>query len=231
MTQNGISEGLRTMSGLPDILAHELDVVFCGLNPGLRAADAGHHFDGRGNRFWPVLFRSGFTPRLFQPADDRLLLGERYGLTTVVARPTASADEISVREFGVASATLKSKIETYKPRFVAFLGKKAYGAIVDRPSVEWGRQTELFGGTSAWVLPNPSGRNRGFSFDELVLAYRALKLAARAGTKRNSSAVGRQRRQCPEAPRRPPRLPCPRGRARAVARKDRPGAPRRPVVR
>jgi TDG/mug DNA glycosylase family protein len=179
------------MSGLPDILADDLDVVFCGLNPGLRAADTGHHFVGRGNRFWPVLFRSGFTPRLFEPADDRLLLNEGCGLTTVVARPTASADQISVSEFAGASAALKRKIEVHRPGFVAFLGKKAYSAIVDRSTVEWGRQTELFGGTRAWVLPNPSGRNRGFSFDELVVAYRELRLAARAGTKRNSCVVGR----------------------------------------
>jgi double-stranded uracil-DNA glycosylase len=165
------------MSGLPDILADDLDVVFCGLNPGLRAAAAGRHFEGRGNRFWPVLFKSGFTPRLFEPADDRLLLREHCGLTTVVARPTASADEISVGEFTAASAALKRKIETYKPSFIAFLGKQAYSAIVDRSTVEWGRQTELFGGAGAWVLPNPSGRNRGFSFDELVVAYRALRLA------------------------------------------------------
>jgi double-stranded uracil-DNA glycosylase len=165
------------MDGLPDILADDLDVVFCGLNPGLRAAAAGHHFEGRGNRFWPVLFKSGFTPRLFESADDRLLLNEHCGLTTVVARPTASADEISVSEFTAASAALKRKIETYKPRFIAFLGKQAYSAIVDRSTVEWGRQTELIGGAGAWVLPNPSGRNRGFSFDELVIAYRELRLA------------------------------------------------------
>jgi len=155
------------------------------------AADAGHHFVGRGNRFWPVLFRSGFTPRLFEPTDDRSLLTEGCGLTTVVASPTASADQVSVDEFVGASAALKRKIEAHKPGFVAFLGKKAYSAIVYRSTVEWGRQTELFGSTRAWVLPNPSGRNRGFSFDELVLAYRELRLAARAGTKRNSSVAGR----------------------------------------
>jgi double-stranded uracil-DNA glycosylase len=177
------------MNGLPDILANDLDVVFCGVNPGLRAAAAGHHFDGRGNRFWPVLFRSGFTPRLFEPADDRLLLNEGCGLTTVVARPTASAEEISVGEFTAASAALKAKIEKYKPGFVAFLGKQAYSAIIDRSTVEWGRQTELFGSTRAWVLPNPSGRNRGFSFDELVLAYRELRLATRAEKKQRSKGL------------------------------------------
>jgi TDG/mug DNA glycosylase family protein len=120
-----------------------------------------------------------------------LLLNEGCGLTTVVARPTASADQISISEFAGASAALKRKIEVHKPGFVAFLGKKAYSAIVDRSTVEWGRQTELFGGTRAWILPNPSGRNRGFSFDELAVAYRELRLAARAGTKRNSCVVER----------------------------------------
>jgi double-stranded uracil-DNA glycosylase len=171
------------VNGLPDILANDLDVVFCGLNPGLGAAAAGHHFLGRGNRFWPVLFKSGFTPRLFDPTDDRLLLHEGCGLTTVVARPTASADEISLGEFTAASAALTSKIETYQPRFVAFLGKSAYRAIAGRSTVEWGRQTELFGGAGAWILPNPSGRNRGFSFDELVAAYRELRRATRAETR------------------------------------------------
>jgi double-stranded uracil-DNA glycosylase len=167
----------RAMNGLPDILANDLDVVFCGLNPGLQAAAAGHHFVGRGNRFWRVLFLAGFTSRLFDPTDDRLLLTEDCGLTAVVARPTASADEVSVREFIAAAGALDRKIRAYKPRLVAFLGKKAYSAMVGRSTVEWGRQNEMFGTTGAWVLPNPSGRNRGFSLDELVLAYRELRAA------------------------------------------------------
>ena len=171
------------MSALPDILADNLDVVFCGLNPGLRAAATGHHFMGRGNRFWLVLFRSGFTPRQFEPANDRLLLNEGCGLTTVVARPTAGADEISAGEFVAAAAALKRKIEMHKPRFMAFLGKKAYSAIINRSTVAWGRQPDLFGSAAAWVLPNPSGRNLGFSLDELVAAYRELKLATRAKRK------------------------------------------------
>jgi TDG/mug DNA glycosylase family protein len=166
------------MNGLPDILADNLDVVFCGLNPGLQAAAVGHHFAGRGNRFWQVLFMAGFTSRLFDPTDDRRLLTEGCGLTAVVDRPTASADEVSVREFTAAADALDRKIRVHKPRWVAFLGKKAYRAIVGRSTVEWGRQTEMFGGTGAWVLPNPSGRNRGFSLAELVLAYRELRVAA-----------------------------------------------------
>jgi TDG/mug DNA glycosylase family protein len=115
------------MNGLPDILADDLDVVFCGLNPGLQAAAVGHHFAGRGNRFWPVLFLAGFTSRRFDPTDDRLLLTEGCGLTAVVARPTASADEVSVREFTTAADALDSKIRAHKPRLVAFLGKGLLG--------------------------------------------------------------------------------------------------------
>jgi TDG/mug DNA glycosylase family protein len=175
------------MNGLPDILADDLDVVFCGLNPGLQAAAVGHHFAGRGNRFWLVLFLAGFTSRQFDPTDDRRLLTEGYGLTAVVARPTASADEVSVREFTTAAAALDSKIRTYKPGLVAFLGKKAYSAIVGRSIVEWGRQNEMFGSTGAWVLPNPSGRNRGFSLDELVLAYRELRIATGRSDRKSRS--------------------------------------------
>ena len=165
------------MSGLPDILAKNLDVVFCGLNPGLGAAAAGHHFVGRGNRFWLVLYRSGFTPRLLDPHEDRLLLNECCGLTTVVPRPTAGADEVSASEFSAAAGSLDGKIRMHRPRFMAFLGKKAYCTIVRQTNIEWGRQPELMGPTIPWVLPNPSGRNRGFSLDELISAYTELRVA------------------------------------------------------
>ena len=178
------------MSRLPDILANGLDVVFCGLNPGLQAAAVGHHFVGRGNRFWLVLFQAGFTSRLFDPTDDRLLLKEGCGLTAVVARPTASADQVSVREFTTAADALERKIRAHRPRIVAFLGKKAYAAIAGRSNVEWGRQNQLFGGAGTWVLPNPSGRNLGFSLDQLVLAYRELR-AATGRTEANRNSCGR----------------------------------------
>jgi double-stranded uracil-DNA glycosylase len=165
------------MNRLPDILAKDLDVVFCGLNPGLDAAATGHHFVGRNNRFWQVLHLAGFTPTLLNPTQDRVLLDLGYGLTTVVARPTAGADEVSRGEFSTAGAALDRKIEANKPRSVAFLGKKAYSAISGQPTVEWGRQHLAFGGSTAWVLPNPSGRNRAFSLKELVVAYHELRLA------------------------------------------------------
>jgi TDG/mug DNA glycosylase family protein len=164
------------MSGfLPDILAPGLAVVFCGLNPGAEAAASGHHFVGRGNRFWRVLHLAGFTPRLIDPQDDASLLGFGCGLTAVAERPTASADAIAAAEFVAGGALLERKITRYAPRYVAFLGKAAFAAIAGQPDVTWGRQKDRISGAAIWVLPNPSGRNRGFSLEALVEAYRQLQ--------------------------------------------------------
>lgn len=164
-------------AGLPDMLAEDLAVVFCGINPGLRAAASGHHFDGANNRFWRVLHRAGFTPQQIHPANDRDLLAYRCGLTAAVGRPTARADQLLRHELLNAGSALRVKIERYRPAHVAFLGKAAYAAISGQRHVLWGRQTEPFGGAHAWVLPNPSGLNRSFSLDELIDAYRQLFLA------------------------------------------------------
>ena len=165
---------------LPDLLAPGLRAIFCGLNPGLRAAAGGHHFEGRQNRFWPVLHRAGFTPRLLAPHEDRVLLDGGYGLTTVVARPTAGARELSRAEYRAAAEALARKVARLHPRCIAFLGKAAYAAISGRRSVEWGDQAARFGGARVWVLPNPSGLNRGFDLDALVAAYRELRVALEA---------------------------------------------------
>ncbi|WP_044558920.1 G/U mismatch-specific DNA glycosylase [Azospirillum sp. B4] len=159
---------------LPDVLAEGLDVVFCGLNPGLAAAGAGHHFLGRGNRFWRVIHLAGFTPEEMRPEDDRAILRHRCGLTTVVERPTARADQIAMAEFADAATRFERKIARHAPRFVAFLGKAAFSTLSSQREITWGCQAGTFGGALAWVLPNPSGRNRAFSLDELVSAYRQL---------------------------------------------------------
>jgi TDG/mug DNA glycosylase family protein len=165
--------------GLEDILAEHLAVIFCGINPGLTAAAQGHHFAGRGNRFWRTLHLAGFTPEEVRPENDRTLLQHQCGLTAVVERPTARADQLSLHEFSAAAAAFEQKIVRYAPRFVAFLGKAAYGALSGQREVAWGLQPKTFGGASVWVLPNPSGRNLAFSLDQLVEAYRPLSLAAR----------------------------------------------------
>ena len=123
------------------------------------------------------MHRAGFTPALVDARDDRSCLGYGFGLTTVVARPSASASEVSADEYVSGGLILARKLERYRPRAVAFLGKAAHAAISGRRDAGWGRQPESFGGSVTWVLPNPSGLNRGFSLEELVAHYKALHAA------------------------------------------------------
>ena len=164
---------------LPDILALGLDVVFCGINPGMSAATAGRHFVRRSNRFWRAIHLAGFTPEEIAPENDRTILRYRCGLTTVVERPTRRADELSTEEFRAAAMQFERKMMHYAPRFVAFLGQRAYSALSGRREIAWGRQPTPLHEAVVWVLPNPSGRNRAFSLDRLVGAYSQLHRAVR----------------------------------------------------
>lgn len=165
---------------LPDIIAPRLAVLFCGINPGMLAAATGHHFAGRSNRFWRVIHLAGFTPDEIRPENDRRILHYQCGLTTVVERPTARADELSIVDFKSAAARFKQKVGHYSPRFVAFLGKAAYTALSGQRDVAWGLQPAILERSAIWVLPNPSGRNRAFALDHLIEAYRGLYLASQA---------------------------------------------------
>jgi len=160
--------------GLEDILAEHLAVIFCGINPGMTAAAQGHHFAGRNNRFWRTLHLAGFTPEEVRPENDRTILNYHCGLTAVVDRPTARADQLSLHEFTAAAASFEQKIARYAPRYVAFLGKSAYSALSGQRTIAWGLQAHTFGNAQVWVLPNPSGRNLAFTLDQLVAAYRHL---------------------------------------------------------
>lgn len=171
---------MEVTPGLQDLLAKNLRVVFCGINPGLRSAMLGHHFAGRGNRFWRTLHLAGFTREEIAPEEGATLLDHRCGLTCAVDRPTSRADQLSRDEFTQAAAGLAAKIAQYSPRCVAFLGKPAFSAIFSRKVVTWGEQDVLLGGSKTWVLPNPSGLNRSFRLDRLVQAYRELRIAVDA---------------------------------------------------
>jgi len=142
-------------------------VVFCGLNPATTAAAAGHNFSSRSNRFWTVLHFTGFTDVRLQPHEERRLLEYGCGLTAVVDRPTRRATDVSPEEFRKARPGLEAKMRRYAPRSIAFLGKRAFSAMIDQSDVELGRHPTRFAGATAWVLPNPSGFNKAFTLDGL----------------------------------------------------------------
>lgn len=160
-----------------DILADGLDVIFCGLNPAATAVAGGHNFSSPSNRFWPVLHLAGFTDVRLRPKEERRLLEYGCGITAVVTRATARADEIAAAEFRLARPEFEAKIRSCAPRVVAFLGKRAFSAMIGKSDIDWGRYPGEFAGTTAWVLPNPSGLNRAFTLDALVSAYAELRRA------------------------------------------------------
>jgi TDG/mug DNA glycosylase family protein len=168
------------VQGLPDVLANGLDVVFCGINPGMRSAVVGLHFANRSNRFWRVLHQSGFTPEEILPQNAGSLLSFGCGLTSAVERPTACANELRRDDFIDARPELERKIRKYGPRYLAFLGKPACSVMLNNRNLSWGRQSMRFGGAVVWVLPNPSGLNRAFPLASLVASYREL-FEARSG--------------------------------------------------
>ncbi|WP_415326925.1 G/U mismatch-specific DNA glycosylase [Chryseobacterium sp. MMS23-Vi53] len=154
-----------------DIIKKDLTIVFCGINPGLKSADVGYHFSGKSNRFWKVLHQSGFTPYQIEAIHDTSILDFGYGLTTAVERATSRADELSKNEFDDSLESFKTKMNHFKPKYIAFLGKAAYKAFSKKKEILWGKQEEDFCGAKVWVLPNTSGLNRRFSLENLVIAY------------------------------------------------------------
>ncbi|GLE51812.1 G/U mismatch-specific DNA glycosylase [Mycobacterium montefiorense] len=161
----------------PDILAPALDIVFCGMNPATTAAVDGHNFSNRSNRFWSVLHLAGFTDTRLRPEDERRLLDYGCGITAVVSRPTRQASDVSTEEFRRARPEFEAKMRRYAPRAIGFLGKRALAAMTGRPKIGWGPYSPGFANTTAWVLPNPSGLNRGFTLNDLVSAYTELRCA------------------------------------------------------
>lgn len=166
-----------TSRRLRDVIAPGLDVLFCGINPGLYSAAVGHHFARPGNRFWPTLHAAGFTPRLFTGFDDRELLSLGYGVTNLVARTTASADELTRDELREGAKILRRKLRRYQPRFLAVVGFTAYRIAFDERKAVGGRQPEPIGSTVVWVLPNPSGLNAHHQPAELTRLFRQLRRA------------------------------------------------------
>ena len=162
---------------VPDVIAPDLRVLFCGINPGLYTAAVGHHFARPGNRFWPALHRSGFTPRQLSPFEERELLSYGLGITNVVARATAAAAELAPEEFERGGRLLRAKVKRYRPRFLAVLGVGAYQAAFRNPKAKVGRQEERIEAATVWVLPNPSGLNANYLPQDLARLFRELREA------------------------------------------------------
>jgi TDG/mug DNA glycosylase family protein len=163
---------------VPDVIARDLKVLFCGINPGLYSGVTGYHFARPGNRFWRALHAGGFTERLLAPQEEHELLKSGYGITNVVARATAAAAELSADEFVAGGRILTRKVKRYRPRYLAVLGIGAYRAAFDRPDAAPGLQDERIGDCAIWVLPNPSGLNAHYQPDALARLFRELRDAA-----------------------------------------------------
>ncbi|GAA4953699.1 TDG/mug DNA glycosylase family protein [Nonomuraea thailandensis] len=144
---------------LDDVLGPSLDVLFCGINPGLMSEATGHHFARPGNRFWPALHLSGFTPRLLAPAEQHLLPSYGLGITNIVPRASAKAAELTRDELVAGGEALAAKVALAGPKVLAVLGISAYRTAFARPKAVIGPQPEAVGGARVWVLPNPSGLN------------------------------------------------------------------------
>lgn len=164
---------------LPDVIASELQVLFCGINPGLYTAAVGHHFARPGNRFWPALHKAGFTDRLLSHFEEHELLRLGYGITNLVARATNSAAELAKAEYLQGAQILEKKLWQYKPGCVAFIGLGAYRAAFNLPTATVGAQSQRLYGAMVWVLPSTSGLNANYRPDDLARLFAELRKAIR----------------------------------------------------
>jgi TDG/mug DNA glycosylase family protein len=175
---------------VPDLIAPDLKVLFCGINPSLYSAATGHHFARPGNRFWPTLYAAGFTHRLLRPWEEELLLDQGIGITNLVPRATATAAEHTNHELRAGRQRLARKVRRFLPRCVAVVGIGAYRVAFSRPRATIGLQSELLGGSAVWVLPNPSGLNANHQLPDLAEAFKAVRSfvtgSARLGGRGNS---------------------------------------------
>lgn len=170
------SEQLETAEGesVPDVLAEDLHILFCGINPGLYSGAVGHHFARPGNRFWKALHAAGLTPKQFSPFEEEELLELDLGITNPVNRATASAAELDEEELRKGAEQLRVKAARYRPANVAVLGLSAYRTAFDDSSAGVGRQPERLADSELWLLPNTSGLNAHYQLDEFANLFRQL---------------------------------------------------------
>jgi double-stranded uracil-DNA glycosylase len=160
---------------VPDVVAPDLRVLFCGINPGLYSGATGYHFARPGNRFWKTLHLAGFTDRVFDPSDGAELLAAGIGITNLATRTTATADELTLDELRDGARRLEDLARSVRPQVVACLGVSAYRTAFARPKAAIGPQREPLGPARLWVLPNPSGLNAHYQLPTLVPLFAELR--------------------------------------------------------
>ena len=160
---------------IPDLVGPDVRVLLVGINPSLYSGRTGRHFARPGNRLWRTLHEAGFTDRLLRPEETEAILGAGLGITNLVARATARADELTDDEVRAGVGPLARLVSSLQVPFVAFLGVSTYRIAFGRPKARVGRQEERFEGATVWVLPNPSGLNAHYQQPALTAAYAELR--------------------------------------------------------
>ena len=151
-------------------------VLFVGINPGVRSSLTGHHFAGFSNRFWKLLYDARLVPEPVTYVDDGRLPEWGYGITNVIPRPTPGIDTLTRDEYVAGCVKLRRKIQRYRPQVVALVGVTVFRALFPnrRAAIALGLQKEHLSNAAVFVLPNPSGRNANYTYDEMRRAFRAL---------------------------------------------------------
>jgi TDG/mug DNA glycosylase family protein len=159
---------------LPDLVREGLEILFVGINPGLKSARVGHYYAGPGNLFWRCLHESGLTPVRLAPDEDRRVLEWGIGITDCVARPTRSAGDVAGAEFRAAAPVLLAKVERFRPRIVCFNGLTGARACFD-PAAALGPQDALLGPAHVFVVPSTSAAIAGFTREARVAWFVLLR--------------------------------------------------------
>lgn len=167
-----------------DLIDQRTRLLFVGINPGLWTAAVNAHFARGGNRFWPALYEAGMLPTSvdaragMSDADAEMVLGAGIGITNVVPRASARADELSRQELIDGGRRLTKLVAENRFEVIAILGLTAFRQAFDRRTALAGRQEERLADTELWVLPNPSGLNAHETVSSLARAYREAAVAA-----------------------------------------------------
>jgi len=172
----------HTLPMLRDRIDPGVEVLFVGINPGVRSALTGHHFAGFSNRFWKLLYESRLVPEPITFEDDDRLPEWGFGVTNIIARATPGIDTLLPDEYVSGRKRLLAKIRRFRPRVVALVGVTVFRAMFPerKGPVATGPQEQTLGGALLFVLPNTSGRNANFSYAEMLAAFRSLRRWCRA---------------------------------------------------